>query len=221
MGRSPMSYPLSFLSRLLLFAAVSLAACGTLSQPVPRSSALELSEANLYDLLLGEIALQRGEARLAAQTYVDVAKRTRDPRVARRAIEVANFARMPELAVEAAKTWLSVEPTSPPALQVLAALLIGAKRVEEAEPYLEKLLAADGVNVENGFMQLNRLLAGTPDKAVNLRVVRKLAERHPQLPQARVAIAQAALAPGDHAPPLPAIPPSPARPPRWLIPHIS
>src|SRR5260221_3223534 len=170
MGRSPMSYSLSFLSRLLLFAAVSLAACGTLSQPVPPSSALELSEANLYDLLLGEIALQRGEARLAAQTYVDVAKRTRDPRVARRAIEVANFARMPELAVEAAKTWLSVEPTSPPALQVLAALLIGAKRVEEAEPYLEKLLAADGVNVENGFMQLNRLLAGNPDKASNLPV---------------------------------------------------
>ena len=210
-----MSYPLSFLSRLLLFAAVSLAACGTLSQPVPPSSALELSEANLYDLLLGEIALQRGEARLAAQTYVDVAKRTRDPRVARRAIEVANFARMPELAVEAAKTWLSVEPTSPPALQVLAALLIGAKRVEEAEPYLEKLLAADGVNVENGFMQLNRLLAGNPDKASNLRVVRKLAERHPQLAQAQFAIAQAALAAGDDAAALAAIRQAAALRPEW------
>ncbi len=210
-----MSYPLSFLSRLLLFAAVSLAACGTLSQPVPPSSALELSEANLYDLLLGEIALQRGEARLAAQTYVDVAKRTRDPRVARRAIEVANFARMPELAVEAAKTWLSVEPTSPPALQVLAALLIGAKRVEEAEPYLEKLLAADGVNVENGFMQLNRLLAGNPDKASNLRVVRKLAERHPQLAQARFAVAQAALAAGDDAAALAAIRQAAALRPEW------
>jgi len=210
-----MSYSLSFLSRLLLFAAVSLAACGTLSQPVPPSSALELSEANLYDLLLGEIALQRGEARLAAQTYVDVAKRTRDPRVARRAIEVANFARMPELAVEAAKTWLSVEPTSPPALQVLAALLIGAKRVEEAEPYLEKLLAADGVNVENGFMQLNRLLAGNPDKASNLRVVRKLAERHPQLAQAQFAIAQAALAAGDDAAALAAIRQAAALRPEW------
>ncbi len=210
-----MSYPLSFLSRVLLFAAVSLAACGTLSQPVPPPSALELSESNLYDLLLGEIALQRGDAKLAAQTYVEVAKRTRDPRVARRAIEVANFARMPELAVEAAKTWHSIEPASPPALQVLAALLIGAKRVEEAEPYLEKLLVADGVNAENGFMQLNRLLAGNPDKAVNLRVVRKLAERHPQLPQARFAIAQAALAAGDDAAALAAIRQAAALRPEW------
>src|SRR5258708_1376206 len=215
MSRSPMSYPLSFLSRVLLFAAVSLAACGTLSQPVPPPSALELSESNLYDLLLGEIALQRGDAKLAAQTYVEVAKRTRDPRVARRAIEVANFARMPELAVEAAKTWHSIEPASPPALQVLAALLIGAKRVEEAEPYLEKLLVADGVNAENGFMQLNRLLAGNPDKAVNLRVVRKLAERHPQLPQARFAIAQAALAAGDDAAALAAIRQAAALRPEW------
>src|SRR5258708_37826582 len=107
---------------------------------------------------------------------------------------------MRERAVEAAKPWHSMERAWPRALQVLAALLIGAKRVEEAEPYLEKLLAADGVNVENGFMQLNRLLAGNPDKASNLRVVRKLAERHPQLAQARFAVAQAALAPGDDAP---------------------
>ncbi len=210
-----MSYPLSFLSRVLLFAAVSLAACGTLSQPVPPPSALELSESNLYDLLLGEIALQRGDAKLAAQTYVEVAKRTRDPRVARRAIEVANFARLPELAVEAAKTWHSIEPASPPALQVLAALLIGAKRVEEAEPYLEKLLVADGVNAENGFMQLNRLLAGNPDKAVNLRVVRKLAERHPQLSQARFAVAQAALAAGDDAAALAAIREAATLRPEW------
>src|SRR5439155_15295516 len=83
MGRSPMSYFPSLLSRVALFAAVSLAACGTLSQPAPQGSSLELDETNLYDLLLGEIALQRGDAGLAAQTYADAAKRTRDPRVAR------------------------------------------------------------------------------------------------------------------------------------------
>ena len=53
----------------------------------------ELTGQTLYDFLLGEIAAQRGNPALAAQTFLDLAKRTRDPRVARRAVEVANYAR--------------------------------------------------------------------------------------------------------------------------------
>jgi len=215
MSKFPSFLPRGFLTRVALFAVVSLAACGTLSQARPQPSPLELNESNLYDLLLGEIALQRDEAALAAQTYLEVARRTRDPRVARRAIEVANFARLPELALEAARIWQSVEPTSSQALQVVAALLVSAKRVDEAEPYLEKLLAADGVNMEGGFMQLNRLLAGNPDKASNLRVVRKLAARHPQLAQAQFAVAQAAFAADDEAGALAAIRQAAALRPEW------
>src|SRR5581483_5055533 len=158
-----------------------------------------LDEATLYELLVGEIALQRGDAPLAARTYAELARTTRDPRIVRRAIEVANYARQPELALESAKLWAEIEPTSPQPLQIIAALLISAKRIDDAEPYLEKLLAADGVNLENGYLQLNRLLSGNPDKAANLRVVRQLAAKHPELAQAHVATAQAALAAGEDA----------------------
>ena len=48
----------------------------------------ELSEPILYGLLLGEIAAQRGDTALAARTYLELAKRTRDPRIARRAVEL-------------------------------------------------------------------------------------------------------------------------------------
>jgi tetratricopeptide (TPR) repeat protein len=172
---------------------------GPLKRPAAPLPPQELSEPLLYELLLGEIALQRGSPGLAAQTYVELAKRTRDPRIARRAVEVANLARMPQLAIEAAKTWHDVEPASAQALQVVAALLVAARRVEEAEPYLVKLLAADGANVENGFLQLNRLLSGNPDKAANLRVVERLAALYPALAQARLAVAQAALLANDDA----------------------
>ena len=84
-------------------------------------------------------------------------------------------------------------------MQVVAALLVSTKRVDEAEPYLVKLLGAEGVNVENGFLQLNRLLAANPDKAANLRVVRNLAARYPQLASAHFAVAQAASIAGDDA----------------------
>ena len=173
-----------------IVAAVLVLACGA-------ASAEDLSEPTLYEFLLGEIAVQRGDLPLAAQTYLDLARRTRDPRVARRAVEVANQAKETALALDAARLWNELEP-SVHALQVLAATLVAAKRVEEAGPVIEKLFSADGVNRENAFMQLNRLLAGNPDKTANQRVVRNIAAKYPQLPQAHFAVAQAAAIAGDN-----------------------
>ena len=196
------------LQRLALAAALFFAG-GVAAQPG------ELSEPTLYEFLLGEIAQQRGDAKLAAQTFLDLARRTGDARIARRAVEIANQARLPELALQAAKTWQKIEPQSPQAIQVVAALLIANKRVDEAEPYLQKLLAAEGVNLENGFLQLGRLLAGNPDKKSNLRVVRRLAAKYPQLAQAHFAIAQAAAAAGDDDAALAAIRRAAALRPDW------
>jgi tetratricopeptide (TPR) repeat protein len=172
---------------------------GSVPAPSPDKNIEELSEPTLYDFLLGEIALQRGDLPLAAKTYLDLARRTRDARVARRAVEIANQARLPDLALEAARLWHDIEPASGHALQVLAATLVTAKRVDEAGPVLEKLFSAEGVSRENAFMQVNRLLAGNPDKAANLRVIRALAAKYPQLAQAHFAVAQAALTAGDDA----------------------
>lgn len=167
--------------------------------PPPKLPALDLTGPLLYEMLLGEIALQRGSPGLAAQTYAELAKRTKDPRIARRAVEIANFARTPQYALEAARAWHEADPASLQALQTLAGLLVGARKVDEAEPYLAKVLASDGTTAANGFLQLGRLLAGNPDKQANLRVVRSLAAKYPDLPQARLALAQAALAANDEA----------------------
>jgi tetratricopeptide (TPR) repeat protein len=179
--------------RLIAAAALSVACSLAAAQPS------DLSEPTLYEFLLGEIAVQRGDFELAAKTYLDLAKRTGDARVARRAVEVANQGQLSELALEAARAWYEIEPGSAHALQVLGAMLVAAKRVDEAGPVLEKLLTAEGVNRENAFMQLNRLLAGNADKATNLRVIRGLAAKYPQLPQAHFAVGQAAAIAGEDA----------------------
>ena len=44
--------------------------------------------------------------------------------------EVANFARMPALALESARIWHETEPASAQALQALTVLLIGTRRVD-------------------------------------------------------------------------------------------
>jgi tetratricopeptide (TPR) repeat protein len=154
----------------------------------------DLTEAVLYEYLLAEIAGQRGSIGLSAQAYADLAKRTRDPRIARRATEIALYARMPNAAIEAARIWYETEPSSMQALQTLTSLLINAKRNKEALPHLQRLLAADGKSAADGFLQLSRLLANSQDKALNLELVQQLAQPYPRLAQARFAVAQAAAA---------------------------
>jgi len=130
----------------------------------PQSAPEELNEPTLYDFLLGEIAC-------SAATSPWRRKLTWTLQNAR-AIRASRAAPSRWRISRACRTWrssgedlLDIEPSSPQALQVTAALLIGSKRVEEAEPYLEKLLSADGVNLENGFMQIGRLLAATRTRA--------------------------------------------------------
>ncbi len=162
--------------------------------PKPELPNQELTEALLYEYLVAEIAGQRGSIGLSAQAYVDLAKRTRDPRIARRATEVALYARMPSAAIDAAKIWYETEPSSMQALQALVSLLINTKRHEDALPYLQQLLAAEADNTGDGFLQLSRLLANSQDKALTLTLVQQLAQPYPKLAQAHFAVAQAAIA---------------------------
>src|SRR3954465_13792213 len=90
-------------------AMIALAACAQAPRSETKTIPGELNEPTLYEFLLGEIALQRGGAALAGRTSMDLAKRTRDPRVARRAVEVASQGRQNDLAVEAAKVWNDIE----------------------------------------------------------------------------------------------------------------
>jgi tetratricopeptide (TPR) repeat protein len=161
-------------------------------QAAPDLPKQDLTGEMVYEFLLAEIAGQRGNVMLSAQAYADLAKRTRDPRVAERATEIALHARNPEAAVEAAKIWADAAPESSKALGTAATLLVNTNRVDEAEPYLKRILALSTQNRGDGFMQLNRLLASNPDKGLTLRVVQDLAQPYQDLPQAHFAIASAA-----------------------------
>ena len=152
----------------------------------------ELSRAILFKLLLAEIALQRGQANVAVQSYLELTRETKDPRIAQRATEVAWNARLLGVALETAGIWLAADPDSQQARQVLVALLVNQARLADALPLLEKWLAADKDNVGPSFLQLNTLLARHPDKAAVLQLTQNLAQPYPTLPEAHYSIAQAA-----------------------------
>ena len=191
-----------------LMLAVSVTACAqspaverpgvTAQAPAAQTPAAQgLSAQVLYQFLLGEIAGQRGELRLAAEAYADLAAKIRDARVARRATEVALFARTPALAIRSAKLWLELEPASPKALQTLSSLLVGAGRLSEAKPYLTSWIkTGKGGEV---FMQLHGLFAKQKDRQAVLDVVADLAAGYPGVPEARFAVGQAAWQAGQNA----------------------
>ncbi len=156
----------------------------------------ELTRDLLYKFLLAEIAGQRGNVRLAAKAYMEIAQVTRDPRVARRATEIAMYGRFNDLALDAASLWVEVEPDSAPARQSLVSVLVNNNKLSDAKPYLQKLLAADKATVGASFLQLNPLLGRHADKNAVYLLVRDLAAPYPEVPEAHYSVAQAALAAG-------------------------
>lgn len=184
----------------------------------------ELTPELLYQILLAEIAGNRGSIPLATHLYADLAKATRDPRIARRATEVALYVRQTELALESAQIWAATEPESAQARQTLAGLLLNAQQPEAALPHLAKLLtigmppqppsvadadddnetppaataAADAGSIAR-LDQVYRLLAHYPDKVVVLRMIEQLTAGYATLAEAQLIRAQASLDAKDEA----------------------
>ena len=169
------------------------------SEPENRSTYpdQELTENLLYEYLLAEIAVQRGNVALSAQAYVDLAKRTRDPRIARRATEVALFARMNNAAIEAATIWHEADPGSTRALEALAGMLVSVGRYDEALPRLKEVLASSTGDPASRFTLLPRMLANAQDKHAALKLTQNLAADYPKIPEANFAVARMAANVGE------------------------
>jgi len=153
----------------------------------------------MYRLLVGDIALQRGDPSLAARAYFEAAKDVRDARLARRATEIALAARQRSLALDTAKLWAELDPAAERPKQVIAGLAVGAAGAGDPrgdlKADLERVLAeaaTNGPRLGEAFLQLNRALAGEPDKAATLKLVQALAQPYPSSPEAQFAVALAA-----------------------------
>lgn len=150
----------------------------------------------IYKLMLAEIALQRGRPNVAATTYIEVARATKDLRVIQRATEVAMITRQPQLALEAAALWLEQEPESAQARQVMASVLVATGKLEDAKPNLQKMLANESTRALT-LQQISNLLGRYPDKRAVLALVKELTQPYDQMPEAHFAVATAAQAAED------------------------
>ncbi|HTJ96437.1 MAG TPA: tetratricopeptide repeat protein [Rhodocyclaceae bacterium] len=154
----------------------------------------ELTPQILYQFMFAEIAGTRGQVPLSVAAYLDLAQTTQDPRIAKRAAEVALHARQYDAALAATRLWVEREPASAAAQQMAVTLAAAFGRLDEVALHLPRALELDGANVPATLMRLNRLLARVEDKAAVYSVIEQATTPYLNLPEAHFARAQAAYA---------------------------
>ncbi len=168
----------------------------------------------LFQYLMSEIAGQRGSSAVAFSGLFDLAKRTRDPRVARRAVELAFQSRQFDKALESATLWAELEPESPLARQALSVIAANQGDLPTATATFTRMLAEPG-KAPTLFLQLPAMLsrasstgltgsgagaskgATTVDRVKIAATVRELAKPYPTVPESHYAVAQSAIVAGD------------------------
>jgi tetratricopeptide (TPR) repeat protein len=160
---------------------------------------VELTDELLYEYLLTEIASQRGHQALALEGSADLARKTRDPRLARRAAQLAVESGQMERAIDAFRQWQEVEPGASVAGRMLSSILLRGGKLGEAKQEYAKQLQAAGTDPGPVFIQVFQQLAPYADKQAALQLMQELAQPYPQVAEARWSVAQLAQLAGDVA----------------------
>ena len=202
MNRSPIVW-------LLGAACAGLAACSTVApKPVAEATVpvqavqtlpnVKLTSNILYELLLGEIAGQRGHLNVAVTELTRAAMQTRDPRLAERATLVSLYARHPKEAEQSGRLWVELEPGSIEAHEALATVLMDNGKMSDAQGELEKILKLSPADhLPQTYLRIAAVMGRVQDHAAALQIMQSLAQLNPRLPEAQFAVAHLAVRSGD------------------------
>jgi len=84
-----------------------------------------------YEIILGELSARAQEPGAAFSLLLDAARKTKDPAVFKRAVQIALQARSGESALQAAKAWSQALPDSLEASHFVLQILLGLNRVAD------------------------------------------------------------------------------------------
>ena len=192
---------------VLLTLVLLVTGCETTSQPDvstlarPAGPSMDLAELEtadfppqvLYQLLVAELAGQRGEIGVAVANYLAAARESQDAKVAERAARVAIYAQALEQGLEAAELWVKLAPTEAGAREVLAPLLLTFGRAPEALIHYQRYVALSEDKPDRGFLQIAGQLARDKNPLAALSVMDKLVAEQVDNPYAWLGHAQLVL----------------------------
>ena len=176
---------------------VSLPAPEPVEDPLPD---VVLSKELLFKIMSAEIAFQRGEWQSAYVTLYGTAQQTRDPRLARRAAEMAITAKRNDEAVAAIRLWRELAPHDEEATQYLLGFVVLSDELDSALPlFAERLANASPASRSIMLLQIQRMLSRARDKAAAFTLLETLVRPYDDTAEAHIALAQAAFIKGDGA----------------------
>ena len=134
--------------------------------------AQELSEDLMYNILLAEIAGQRGALDVSAPHYLQAAEESNDPRVAQRAVQIAMFAKEFGVARQAAHRWVELDGDNLEAHKLLTALALRTGDMNVVIEQMDYLLGITD-NPQDGYRLVTAIMASntTTKKTRNLRFI--------------------------------------------------
>lgn len=136
----------------------------------------------LYLLLSGEIAAQRGRYDVTLVNYLNAAKQSRDKVVIERAMRIAQSLNADNAQRQLAELWLEVDPENLQAHRVSAIQAVKNNDLQTAIGHMEQIMDLGG---DADFDSLAAMAANLPPEQQRelLALYEQMAERHPQTPE--------------------------------------
>lgn len=169
--------PVALVLSIALGAKAQTAARTASPPPSPPAQKSALDAALFYQLLLGEMNIRSGSPGSGFSIILDAARKTRDPLLFQRAVDVALQSRSGDAALQAAQAWKSVLPESTEANRYLLQILLALNRVDEAGQALSvsiRDLPAEEQNAAIG--SIPRVFSRVQDKKLAADTVEKALE---------------------------------------------
>jgi tetratricopeptide (TPR) repeat protein len=159
---------------------------------------VQLTRDLLYRLMKAEFDLRGGNWQAAYMSMMGLAQQTRDPRLARRAAEVALQAKQGGQSLAAVRLWRELAPQSDEAFQYYLGLAVLADDLGEAETLFAARLR-DAAPAARGMAmyQIQQYLLRAKDKAKAAALLERLLTPYAATFEARVLLAQGAFARGE------------------------
>lgn len=159
---------------------------------------VELSSNLLYKLTKAEMEFKSGQWQGPYVTMMVAAQQTRDPRLARRASEMALAAKQGGEALAAIRLWRELAPESDEATQFFLGFVVLTDKIEEAEPiFAERLANAPAGARGVALFQMQQILARANDKLYAYSMVTRLVQPYLDMFEAHLVLAQGALSIGE------------------------
>jgi tetratricopeptide (TPR) repeat protein len=149
--------------------------------PVPPNRDLDADL--LYNLLLTDLAMYRGDRETSVSSAIAAAEASGDFRVARKATTLAMRSRQYEQAIRAAGIWGEIQPELDEATYAIVIALIASGKIDEVMPRLIDLIDGDEEGVDNGVRVVTALLGQQPNAEASLEILKRLTEVYPDSAQ--------------------------------------